>query len=458
MSITRRSLLIGAGTGAVAVLLAACTPSPDPTPTPSLDPTPPEPDDRVPAPAALLRSTWADDPYARGAGSYLPAGATPQHREALRQPIEGRIFLAGEATDAANPGTVRGAIDSGRRAALAALAAGPTGERIAVIGAGAAGIAAARILADDGADVSVFEARDRTGGRVHTVQDDDWPVPVQLGAWLSAPEDFASLAEALELPAFAQIPFEDSLGLDQDGREETLDTDRIEQALDDAANRASDVPLTDALEESGADIEDPALAAALAWLAATSGADPALASSWFPPALPPQSLSGSREDLGALLASALGDFEPSLSSPIARIGYDDEGVSLALATGEAVTVDRVVVTAPLGVLQQQSIEFVPPLPFAQRGAIAALAPGFIESVWIRFDEPFWETDAAIWHVIGGDARIRTWLNLQPATGEAVLVGLIGGPIAAEIAGLGDDEVEAIARESLVAFVPEAPGA
>jgi uncharacterized protein with NAD-binding domain and iron-sulfur cluster len=43
------------------------------------------------------------------------------------------------------------------------------GERIVVVGAGIAGLAAARALADRGRDVQVLEARDRIGGRLHTV-------------------------------------------------------------------------------------------------------------------------------------------------------------------------------------------------------------------------------------------------------------------------------------------------
>lgn len=452
MDITRRSLLIGAGTGAVAVLLAACTPTPEPTPGPTLGPTPPEPEaPRVPAPAVLLRSGWTGDPYARGAVSYLPAGADPQDRAALRAAVGRRVFFAGEAVAAAHPGSVLGAIESGKRAAAAALAMAAPGERIAVVGAGAAGAVAARLLADAGAEVTVFEARDRTGGRVHTVTDDDWPFPVQLGAWLADPEDLTAVAAALDLPPLAHVAFESSVALDSDGTETALDSDAIAQAIEEAADAASDLPLADALAISGADVADPALSAALAWMSATSGADPARASSWYPPATPPAVIAGTQNDLGAMVDEVLGDVAVALNSPVGQIAYDDDGVSLALATGEAVSVDRVVVTVPLGVLQQASVEFAPPLPFAQRGAIAALATGFLECVWVRFDEPFWETDAAIWHLVSGDSGIRTWLNLRPATGEPVLVGLIGGPQAEEFAALDDDDVETVVREALAAF-------
>src|SRR5438093_539148 len=50
-----------------------------------------------------------------------------------------------------------------------------------VIGAGAAGLAAARALCDAGRDVVVLEARARLGGRILTVHDPEWPLPIELG-------------------------------------------------------------------------------------------------------------------------------------------------------------------------------------------------------------------------------------------------------------------------------------
>jgi monoamine oxidase len=51
-----------------------------------------------------------------------------------------------------------------------------------VIGAGAAGLSAARALSQAGRSVAVLEARTRIGGRIFTVPDPEWPLPVELGA------------------------------------------------------------------------------------------------------------------------------------------------------------------------------------------------------------------------------------------------------------------------------------
>lgn len=53
---------------------------------------------------------------------------------------------------------------------------------VIVVGAGAAGLIAAWELALTGKTVVVFEARDRIGGRIHTMQDKNFQLPVEAGA------------------------------------------------------------------------------------------------------------------------------------------------------------------------------------------------------------------------------------------------------------------------------------
>ncbi len=63
-----------------------------------------------------------------------------------------------------------------------------TGDQVVVVGAGIAGIAAARWLTDRGMSVIVLEARDRIGGRIWT--DESLGVPLDLGAsWIVGAAD-----------------------------------------------------------------------------------------------------------------------------------------------------------------------------------------------------------------------------------------------------------------------------
>jgi monoamine oxidase len=69
------------------------------------------------SPVALRTSNWTIDPYARGAYSFHAPGSGLDDRRRLQEPIDDRLYLAGEAVGVNNPATVTGAVVSGRYAA-----------------------------------------------------------------------------------------------------------------------------------------------------------------------------------------------------------------------------------------------------------------------------------------------------------------------------------------------------
>ncbi|MCU0567989.1 MAG: FAD-dependent oxidoreductase [Oculatellaceae cyanobacterium Prado106] len=72
---------------------------------------------RIPNPTGWLITRWQQDPFARGSYSYIGVGGEGGDRDKLAEPVNNRLFFAGEATSKAYPSTVHGALLSGRRAA-----------------------------------------------------------------------------------------------------------------------------------------------------------------------------------------------------------------------------------------------------------------------------------------------------------------------------------------------------
>lgn len=77
--------------------------------------------DAVPAPVAVHRTAWKDDPFAHGSYSYLRVGAETSAYNRLAAPIDGVLQITGEATWQDDPATVTAAMCSGHRAAANVL-------------------------------------------------------------------------------------------------------------------------------------------------------------------------------------------------------------------------------------------------------------------------------------------------------------------------------------------------
>ncbi|PPF45660.1 hypothetical protein C5C45_13020 [Rathayibacter rathayi] len=298
MTIGRRLFLSGTVTGVGLLALVGCTPSrPRPTRSVTKAPVPTTSTTAVPAPAAFVRSAWGSDPYALGSVSYLPVSARPQDRSDLAGSVLDRLFLAGEATDTQTPGTLQGAWNSGVRAAAEISTVAEEGERIAIVGAGLAGAVATRRLVDSGFDVTVVEARDRTGGRIATSTPDGWPIAVEAGAWALTGAGAAlreSVADAGIATTAVDLTGIRSTGIDGSPLDTgTTGADALSRALEWGAEQPEDLSLAESFASSGA--ADPAeaepgsgdgdparVAARLAGTTALrTGAAPEELSSWY---------------------------------------------------------------------------------------------------------------------------------------------------------------------------------
>ncbi len=415
---------------------------------------------RVPEPLAMIRTSWSTDQWARGSYSYLPVGATPSLRVALAQPINSRLFFAGEATSSEAPATVHGALASGKRAAQEVIDVADSKEVVAVLGAGVAGLAAARALHDAGYSVVIFEARDRIGGRVATVRTDTWPMPIELGAsWVHDIEasDLAETLSNLDINT-AAFDYDNDATLFTGGvTQESLDTaaDAIESAIESVNGAESDMSIAAAIAANGGTIDPLALNQIdEVELASEYGANADELSAWW------GTEEGSDGDdlivlggYGGLADHLAEGLDIRLATAVRTVSSSDDGTELTFDNGESFSCDRVVVTVPLGVLAAGDISFNPPLPDTHQNAIDTMRMGLLDKVWFVFPEQFWTNDSLIWNRVDEPgAPFREWYNLAPLIGKPVLLALNGGHTARAWAERSDDEVRVAAMTALQQFI------
>ncbi|VEG57121.1 amine oxidase [Mycolicibacterium aurum] len=313
-------------------------------------------------------------------------------------------------------------------------------ERIVVVGAGVAGLAAARRLADAGMAVTVVEARPRIGGRTWT--DTSLGLPIDLGAaWIHGSEGNPLTDLAAQVGArTVETDFEDVVVLDGGsvvdpaavdavGREWTRIIDDVYAVTDDAGPGVS---LAQGLVDAGADLNDPLIQWCVAGaIGSEYAADPdELSLRWFGHEDqfdgPDLILPGGYRQLVDHLAR---DLTIRLGAEVTRIDHGGAAVTVETTQG-VLEADRVIVTVPLGVLKSGTIAFEPPLPEAKTQAIRRLGFGLLDKVVLRFDEPFWTEQFGVRSdmigIAGQNQPVSDLVNSLRFTDVPVLIGLRGG--------------------------------
>lgn len=403
------------------------------------------PDYGIPAPNAYRRSNWSRDPFSLCAYSALPPNPLgTDARRLLAEPIGDRLFIAGEATSLNAPAYVHGALESGLRAAGEVAGIASSGASVAVIGAGAAGLACGRELVDAGFDVTVLEARDRVGGRVWTETMDG--VAVEMGAsWISGLEGNPVTALA-KRNGTRLIPFEYDYGFTdpRQAAEGRRGEAELRRATDSFSYRKMN-PATTALSSLLPDRRSLGLQWAIGYeIAQEYGVDPVeLSVEGYEEG---EAQYGGDALLGGsynhVLSDAAGDLPVRLECVVTKVDYGGSVVNLELEGGEVVTADHAVVTLPIGVLQAGSVLFTPEVPDTKIQAVAAMAPGLLDTLWLGFDEVFWDPDAEMIHWIDPErpGLWGGWVNGYRAFGKPILHGFNGGSQANQMAALDDTAV------------------
>jgi monoamine oxidase len=346
---------------------------------------------------------------------------------------------------------------------------------VIVIGAGAAGLATSRALADAGRRVLLLEAKDRVGGRVGS-DAGAADGPIELGAEFVHGEPEATLDLLREAGGCVE-PVEGDHQVAEGGRIEPIGhrAGELEQLLERAKRVTTDESAAAFLERDV--IEDPRRQYAADWARRLvedfDGADTAcagvltLAEEWSGDTAAHSAVGRPRGGYATLIGHMARRLDPGrvelrLGCAVRAVRWGRGRVEVDVELdGRAEThgARAAVITLPLGVLQADgndpaAVRFDPPLD-QKRDALAGLAMGSALKVLLRFRAPFWETldggrwrDVSFFHRAGPGFR-TFWTALPRRT--TWLNAWVGGPRAIELARGPDEAIVARAVESAQAL-------
>ncbi len=346
---------------------------------------------------------------------------------------------------------------------------------VVIIGAGVAGLAAAKRLTGTGVRVTVLEARNRIGGRIHTLRDERTPLPIEMGAEFV----HGTAPEVMEIVRDSQLVVADTMGVrwrSDAGKLTPLGIERYWERLERVMKRLDSRRTPDRSFQKFLDTKPGGRALALQRTIAReyvegfhAGDATRIGERWLANGGMPENEDEERQ--GRLLdgydhvpaALANAGFSVRLSHVVREVMWEPGAVEVhySMPTGHAarrttgtIRARAAIVTIPLGVFQETSgegaIRFTPDVASSRRAA-SHLAMGSVARITVLFREPFWESRAFRRKTKGeslanmsflqsSDDDVPVWWTSSPVRGSK-LVGWAGGPKAARLVARGPAEVE-----------------
>jgi monoamine oxidase len=337
---------------------------------------------------------------------------------------------------------------------------------VIIIGAGAAGIAAAIGLQSTNLTFLVLEARNRVGGRAHTDQETFTPTPIDLGAsWIHSygPKNVLyNYHESLKIDQKQNSIAGTCLCFDYDGQPFTSETffnardiftqicdhlelftfnknnnedQSIEQVIQSEyqrlittngpVKRLVDLYLSGSEQYDGSNLAD--LSAKYWEVGSGSGGD--------------QSVSFGYGNLLERIAYQH-NLNILLNTFVTKINTTDpHRIAITIGNDSSIIYcHRVIITIPLGCLKQETILFEPPLPDWKRDAINRMGMGLMNKLVVQFPNHFWDPDVRSFSHACNEQRGRFRFTLCIPPPANILILFVTGIFARELETLTDTQI------------------
>lgn len=323
---------------------------------------------------------------------------------------------------------------------------------IAVIGAGAAGLAAGLGLKASGRSFIVLEARNRVGGRAFT--DTSLGLPVDCGAhWLhaAAQNPFKTIADRLGAAYNDRTSWEDWTLYAKGGHApaEAVDEvgtyiEKVMARIDTAGASGLDVAFSDFMEPGNR--WNPLLRQMIGQITSHDPKDCSTLDTAryedeggdFPVA----------DGFGALVARHAAGLDVTLSTPVSHIDWSGPDVKITTERG-TLRARAIILAVPVNVLIAGLIRFSPGLPTALTQAFNDCPMGVSEKLAILLDRPVEGVEHLHGDVVAFEGAAKPPFNLYVNPfGRPLIVSHMAGTYGREMERLRDAEIEAIALEAL----------